>query len=498
MSLQIAKLQANQVSKPKFGSITLFYNGDEEALYYKDSMGDIFPFFSGGGVQGITSANLNDLDISDITNPILTININQVRTVFVDSQFGNDSTGEYQNFRKPYQTIDGAYNELKTQLQFSGESGTVYIRSGHHYSFTQTLGEGMESTFQFEAGCIAEEFGITDNGSLTPCIGKIVGYPQLIGAYFGRPVINLSSTSGSRFYMQCDILSKVGNFGTLFNIESDNIPCSLLVDCNEIYHVDTSGSFVTSMVIWGYGEIILNVKRKFTSNILGYLVRPRPYSPQGVVNYELNCPLVELGANTLLTVIQNGLAGSSIVFNTGLVKASYTPAPIWVTSYAGYFEFNGKIISTGGSSTLFNISGVAGSIFNIKGIFHAETIGTPISIGGTCVVNFEGSVEGTQCTDIINVTSATAIVSIFNSFIKNSGIGNPAIKLNVGCSVDIYNSIIEVEVTAPYSIYATSGVSTPRLHNVRSNKIVDAVTITDLLSPSGFIADANTITPKFY
>ena len=317
------------------------------------------------------------------------------QTVFVDPFLGNDLTGEYQNFNKPFQTINAAQAALVAQLALSGLKGVIYLFPGTYFSETIIFEPFVEIEYHMPSGVILDGVRFRDSGVISPFVASITGEPAIQGSFFNTGFVQMdnASAAGSTFYLEYDSFSKTGSFGwgVIFSQQTNGTPNNITIKGRKTYHQDLSGSIVHTFAFRGdcNYNVILEESPIFIGAGEAGVFRARSGSGiKGVMKGNIQCPGFETTSSCVS--LEDNAEGSVTYIKTGKAFGTSINGVFRCWGEVGRVFWEGDIITSGISRCI-------------------DTRGS-LSVAAPSKVHFKGKCVNTDAlpTSSFNIASQTA------------------------------------------------------------------------------------------
>jgi hypothetical protein len=440
-------------------------------------------------------------------NPLVAVSsgggaVNYGHVFFVDATNGNDSTAAAGNFTKPYLWIYNAMNAAAAASPTSTNRALVYVRAGYYADLGGSNIMALRNyvDIYMEPGVVLDNGTIDDYSNGVEC--KIFGKAVFSNMVYANSAFR--STGPSNIYFEFDSMRCIG---AAIEIGSS---ANVTIDGRYIYSQTLGKGF--GLTLRSSGTMILNISESI--NAWHQTILFKYFGGKCVIN----CPKITIQTgsyygNNYKQVVQcaDFNSGGECTINGNLVNEDTYGYWGGISGMIGRWtgtdnmtlRLNGKITAgdywayyalanTSLSKTIINgdittnhLIGYASNssqvivrnahLINTKS-YSAATAYPVVSMGGSSVVYFE------NCTAY--------------GFGAVTGFTN---KDTAGCTLVVTNMMYSNADGLGYFVVNTASgtpVNNVRLNNVRS-KVPNDTNITDLLSPTGFIADANTLTPNF-
>lgn len=425
--------------------------------------------------------------------------VNYANVLFVDSTNGDDGTALQNDFTKPYASPAIAMIAATSLTPTYYDRTLIYIRRGTYINQYLVLQDYTD--YYCEPGVVFVNSCVYDNSTTVNAnfFGKAT-----FSDFPGIGIVFRANGANSKIYFECDEINSTAGI-----IETGNSASATIVARKMYATTNTKGFGIT---VRGSGTVVINVSESISAWHQTILFKS--FSGKCTVN----CPKLVMatgniygGNNKQVVISADNNTGGQVTINADLVNedaGGYIGGisgmiTRWTATdnlllrvngniYAGDFYGYYALGSTGNSLTVITgditsnqLCGFAsnnskvvirnGNLINKK--TYVPAAGYPVvSMGGSAVVYFENCMaygfgtdtdftwkDTTGCTLVVSNVTYSAL-NATGWFVKNTVGGTP--------------------------------VNNVRLHNVRSQKALHT-NITDLLSPTGFIFDTNTLTPNF-
>jgi hypothetical protein len=473
------------------------------------------------GVQSVTGL---DTDNTDPLNPIVQISVdgttitgdgtpgnplvaagggavNYANVLFVDSTNGNDITAVINDFTKPYQTIAAAISEASTLSSSFNSRALIYIRKGYYSVGTGVLFDYVD--FYSEVGVVIEGgFGrLSDQFSPVPVNVNFMGYADIVNC-------DLYITKASTVNVQVNSMT---NNNALFLIIPTGGVANVTIEANKLYSQGLGTSY--GITIRNSCNVTINIKEKYSA--LYSLLDVRNHGGRIVVN----APKLALadgnpygyGGNFKQVVIIRANQGGEMIINGDLVNEDtvyYGGISAMITRFQdswGTLRVNGNIYS--GDTFGINAQGSsAASRTIVNGDIRTNHLCAYVGNSSQLIVR-NGTLmnwntySAALLYPVLALGGTASGLYVENCTMYSLGTGGAGgINKDTQASTLVVNNVLYsgADTVGFFVINTVAGqpVNNTRFNNVRSSKPLDT-NITDLLSPTGFILDANTLAPNF-
>ena len=428
--------------------------------------------------------------------------VNYANVIFVDNTNGNDGTAVINDFTKPMATIAGAIT-LASGLSSSFNSrALIYIRKGYYSVGTGVLFDYVD--FYSEVGVVIEGgFGrLSDQSAPGPVNVNFMGYADIVNC-------DLYITKASTVNVQVNSMT---NSNALFLIIPASGTANVTIEANKLYSQGLGTSY--GITIRNNSNVTINIKEKYSA--LYSLLDVRNHSGRIVVN----APKLALatgnpygyGGNFKQVVIIRANLGGEMIINGDLVNEDtggyYGGISAMITRFQdswGTLRVNGNIYSgdtfgiNAQGSSLASRTIVNGDIRTNHLCAYVGNSSQLIVRNGT-LMNWN-TYSAALLYPILSIGGTTSGLYVENCTMYSLGTGGAGgINKDTQASTLVVNNVLYsgADTVGFFVINTLAGqpVNNARFNNVRSSKPLDT-NITDLLSPTGFILDANTLAPNF-
>lgn len=409
------------------------------------------------------------------------------KTVYVDSQYGNNTTGTLNRIDLPYLTFASASQYLSGTYP---SGGLVYIKKGIYTEACELLDN---TDYYCEPGVVFSQNGFNDGGGAVS--SNVYGYSQFNGTDATLVALDVQNNSNINFEFD-----SINNLQVAFKISSST------------GNINVNGRYIKSQA--DFGSVV---------------------SIEGGGRFQFDIRDGIIGAYDVI-YIKSGFTGTFSVNSPSIVcdsslnangpQSNYGHAVnVHETTY-GYVTVNSNLSNVsnyiGGNNSAAKIG--SGNV-TINGNLNGNNeIGLYLTSGENGNVTINGDINSSL--EAVKHLGDKIKLKINNSFIKSLGLGSStySIHINSGSqsgtylyNTTIYNgltnsSIIYIQgTTSQFGIYNSlaygNGTSsgyfiygTPSfnvgVHNTRSNKD-NFTAVNDIFSPSGFIYDPYLYLPIF-
>ena len=403
-------------------------------------------------------------------------------------------------FDKPYGDILSAMVDATTLTPNPGNRTLIYVRRGFYNPGTIVLQNYTD--YYCEPGVSINDTSVKDNAQTVD--SRFYGKAQFTG-YPTNNFVLLVQNAFSKVYFSFDeISSQRGAFYT----ENGG---SAVIEGRKVY--TSAANVACGSSFRGSGTVVLNVSEEINSIHQTILFK----SLSGRVT--INCPKLVISTGNLFggnfkQVIQcsDNNAGGTCTVNGNLVNEDIGGYPGGISGMIGRWVsdnmtliLNGNIIagdywaihglgSSAGSRTIIN-----GDVTTNHLITYTQNASTVVFRNGT-LINTQ-TYAGAVGFPVISIGTGSS-VWVENCHMYSGGTGdvnNSAFhKYSNAANLNVYNTVYSGADAIGVFIYNGGAlpVNNARIHNCRSTKPLD-VNVVDLLSPTGFIQDANIVALNF-
>ena len=466
------------------------------------------------GVQSVTGLNT---DNTDPENPIVKVSVDGTtitglgtpasplvatvsgggtstysNVIFVDPINGNNSTGVYNRFDKPFLTIAAAISAAAALVPTQSTRALIYIRRGEYASVNLVLTNYVD--FYCEPGVIFTGASqIIDNG--VAVVSNVYGSLKMITTSTSVRAMTISGAS------YCTI-----EFDSIVSVASAiQLLCT---DANN--RIIIKGNYIFSQAYGGALCVTVRYATNATINITDTIE-----SMHNVVIFRfftgtatVTCPNINLlpgnvqgGAYKNIIGTYDAVGTGKITINGNLVSKDPVNYGSTGSAILCYASANTKLTINGDvyGNVIKAIDGntyTSGKI-EINGNMSSSNLYTVWAYGdgqlvfkNSIIIN-TGSVTGAFAVAI----NGTAKVFFKNCYFYNALTDSSLLVINgVATNLVVDNCQGYSPGTSGNSIATTAGAVTARIHSSRFNKALNG-SVTDLYSPTGMIVDTNTIVP---
>ena len=432
--------------------------------------------------------------------------VNYANVIFVDSTNGNDGTGAVNDFTKPMLTIDGALTLAATLSPFFNNRALIYLRKGYYgvnNQFSPTTFVDYADFYSEPGVVIQGGYGrISDQFSPAPVNVNFMGYADL---------------------NECDIyITKASTINIEVNSIINTCAAFLIIPASGTANFTLTANKISAQGLGAaYGSTIrnssnvtINIREKFEA----------PYCNFFIFNHSgrlvVNCPKIAMttgnpwgyGGTWKQAIKINANLGGEMIFNGDLVNEDtsgyYGGISGMITRFQdswGTLRLNGSIYS--GDTFGINAQGtslasrtiVNGDIRTNHLVAYVGNSSQVILRNGTLMS--WNTYSAALLYPILAIGGTTSGLYVENCNMYSLGTGGAGgINKDTQASTLVVNNVLYSGAdTVGFFVINTIGgqpVNNARFNNVRSSKPLDT-NITDLLSPTGFILDTNTLAPNF-
>ena len=407
------------------------------------------------------------------------------KVVYVDSQYGDNTTGLINRVDLPFLSLASASTAL-TDAYASG--GLIYIKRGIYIEACELIND---TDYYCEPGVIFTQNGFNDGGGAVA--SNIYGYAQFNGTDATLVALDIQNTSNVNFeFDSIDNLQVGFKFNSSGNINVKGRYINSQTDYGSAISIEGSGIFnfdIENGVIGAYD--LVSIKSGFSGQ---FSIK----SPTITCDSSLNGSGAVAGSGHALSVHEN-ITGT-VLINSDLIN---------ISAYSGGNNSAAKIGS--------------GNVTINGNLIGNNEIGLYLTNGDTGNVTVNGNIQSYK--EAIKHLGNKTKLKVNNSLIKSDGLGTSTYSIHVNSAsqsgIYLYNStvyngltnssIIYMQgTTSQLGIYNSLGYSpgtsgnfiygTPSfvvgIHNTRSNKD-NYLAVNDTFAPSGFIYDTNLYLPNF-
>ena len=491
----------------------------------------------GGGVQsvtdngtGVVSVNnadpanpvigFNGVNVDGITitgdgtpgNPLVAVGggggaVNYANVIFVDSTNGNDTTGVINDFTKPLATINAAITLASSTSPDTYNHTLIYVRRGHYGVGTELSPSPFVNYVDFysEVGVVIDGGGFgrfSDQASAVPVNVNFMGYADMINC-------DMFITKASMVNVQ---VNSMNNTNAAFLIIPGSGTANVTIEANKIFSQGLGTAY--GITVRNNSNVTINIKEKFEATYCNFFIAN--HSGRLVVN----CPKIVMttgnpwgyGGTWKQTIKVNANLGGEMIFNGDLVNEDtsgyYGGISGMITRFQdswGTLRLNGSIYS--GDTFGINAQGTSlASRTIVNGDIRTNHLCAYVGNSSQVILR-NGTLMSWNTYSAALLYPALAIggttsgLYVENCTIYSLGTGGAGgINKDTQASTLVVNNVLYSGAdTVGYFVINTVGgqpVNNARFNNVRSSKPLDT-NITDLLSPTGFILDTNTLAPNF-
>lgn len=433
--------------------------------------------------------------------------VNYANVIFVDNTNGNDLTGAANNFTKPMATINAALVLAATLSPAFTNRALIYIRRGYYSVGTQ----GSPTTLVNYADIYSEP-GVVIGGGFNRISDQFSASAVNVN-FFGYADIfqcDFYIIKGSTINIQVN--SIVTDGPVLLAIPGSTLTANITLEANSIYAQGLGTAY--GITIRNITNITINIKEKYSCTYS--LLDVRNHSGRIVVN----APKLALatgnpygyGGNFKQVVIIRANLGGEMIINGDLVNEDtsgyYGGTSGMITRFQdswGTLRLNGSIYS--GDTFGVNAQGTsAASRTIINGDIRTNHLCAYVGNSSQLIVR-NGTLmswntySAALLYPVLALGGTASGLYVENCTMYSLGTGGAGgINKDTQASTLVVNNVLYsgADTVGFFVINTVAGqpVNNARFNNVRSSKALDT-NITDLLSPTGFILDANTLAPNF-
>lgn len=438
-------------------------------------------------------------------NPLVAVGgggaVNYANVIWVDSTNGSDGTGAVNDFAKPMLTINGALSLAATLSPSFTSRALIYLRKGYYVVNTQFSPTTFidYADFYSEPGVIiAGGYGrISDQFSPAPVNVNFMGYADMLNCDF---YIVKASTINIQ-------VNSITNDTPAFLVLPGSDTANVTIEANKIYSQGLGTAYGST--IRNSSNVTVNIKEQYRC----------PYSLFDIRNHSgrivVNAPNLTLtdgningyGGNYKQVVIIRANLGGEMIINGDLVNEeilSYVGSNAGIISRVqdswGTLRINGSIYSgnmfgvnaqgsSAASRTIIN-----GNVRTNNLVCYVASNSSLVFRNGT-LMNWN-TTTGSASYPVMSV-GGNGNIWVENCHIHSLGSASSTVsafwKDTTTSNINVYNTVYSAADTSGSFIRNSAGgqpVNNVRILNCRSTKPLDT-NITDLLTPTGFIQDAN-------
>ena len=461
----------------------------------------------------ITNNSLQNVLVRDVDGSIklrdtTTIGgaVNYGNVIFVDSTNGNDGTGAVNDFTKPMLTINAALSLASTLSPSFTNRALIYLRRGYYGVNDQSSPTTFVdyADFYSEPGVVIQGgYGrISDQFSPAPVNVNFMGYADLYNCDF---YIVKSSTINIQ-------VNSITNDNAAFLVLPGSGTANVTIEANKIYSQGNGTAYGST--IRNSSNVTVNIKQEYSATYSLFDVRN--HSGRIVVN----APKLALatgnpygyGGNFKQVIIIRANLGGEMIINGDLVNEDtggyYGGLSAMITRFQdswGTLRLNGNIYSSdtfginAQGTSLASRTIVNGDIRTNHLVAYVGNSSQVILRNGT-LMNWN-TYSAALLYPILSIGGTTSGLYVENCTMYSLGTGGAGgINKDTQASTLVVNNVLYSGAdTLGFFVINTVGgqpINNTRFNNVRSSKPLDT-NITDLLSPTGFILDTNTLAPNF-
>lgn len=450
-----------------------------------------------GGVTGLTT---NTVGMSVYPNGDGTWTVNYAggssvqysNVLFVDNLKGNNATAQPGRFDLPYSTVSQAAAIAATLSANVYSRVMVYIRSGL-YSGSVNLANYVD--FYSEPGVVF--FGSGNVRDLGVAVtSNFLGYAKFVG----KSSQALFITGNSTVNFQFDYIDNTS--GQSIRIEPPvGGQCEVLIEGNKIFCTTLGVAY--AIAIRRKATVTMNIKSWIWAYHSVFDIRD---NFDGLLT--VNCPRIRLANDNIYGgnfkqafIIYTSTAASKIIVNgdivnemTGFIGGIAGMVTYWGAA-AGYFELNGNIYG-GQTYGLYCSGNQPTGTMVINGSIYSDIQPVWVSSYSNCYVRNGVIMKKSTAAGATVALNQFSKLFLSNTFVYNAQVdGDLIYPVDTTNEVNLYNVVGQSEGVGGFAINSANPV-TVKVHGSRFNKALGA-TITDALTPSGFINDPLVVVPKF-
>ena len=416
---------------------------------------------------------------------------------WVDKTYGNNTTGELGRFDRPFATHLGALTAINLVYDnFSDVNrALIYVRAGN---YTDDIRLRSRIDTYCEPGVIYNPGSrITDvtYGTIDGFVKcSFLGYSSYINPSTSTTNF-LELTSNSDIHCEFDEFDSYS--GPLFFGGSGRV----YFKCRKI---ETKGFFKAGgLSVRNTKHVVLDVVEQMRSSAATIKIR------QFTGTLIVNCPKMIcsnenlLGGNLKQVVLTENATNATCIFNGDMIQEDdavyYGGIGAVVTIWgggAGNYTINGNIYANNSRAGIGQLS--TGALVKHNGNIISKRKVAELNVGTTLFNNSSLVNENTyQATNPV-VSIANSAKAYFQDCLLYNGadVTSGVDITSLSAQVYFYNCLHSGIGTNGWFIFASNVGTTVQIHNTRSNRDLNP-NVSDVLTPTGFIFDANLITPNF-
>lgn len=418
---------------------------------------------------------------------------------WVDKTYGNNTTGELGRFDRPFATYGGALGAINIihGTLTNVNRALIYFRSGS-YGNAGSMNLRSYIDVYCEPGVV---FGVGSR-ILDSTYSSIDGFVE--ARWLGYASYYNPSTSTSTFFElngNSEIhaeFDKIDSFsGPIFmgNTGTAYFKCR---------KVETKGYFQSGGIsVRGSRTVVIDITEQIRSSAATFKIR------QFTGNLVVNCPKMIcsnenfLGGNLKQVLLTETSSNGTAVFNGDMIQeddATYyggigAVVTIW-SGGGGNYTINGNIYANNSRAGIGQLS--TGALVKHNGNIISKRKVAELNVGTTLFNNSSLVNENTYEATTPVISIANSAKAYFQDCLLYNGadITSGVDITSLSAQVYFYNCLHSGIGTNGWFIFASNVGTTVQIHNTRSNRDLNP-NVSDVLTPTGFIFDANLITPNF-
>lgn len=353
--------------------------------------------------------------------------VNYTKVLFVDSVYGNDSTGLAGKFTKPYATIATAYSNGSSQLVGANDRALIYVRAGTYVNVNNVYLSDRVDIY-LEPGCVLQEVSFFDDTST----GKNI-------RIFGRArIINTSTFSVIRILSDATVYFEFDTAVLYTNLVFATLTAKVTVRGRQAYMNYLGGSTQNLFQLRNSASLDAIITDYCKSEYNSVLLARQDNVLGGVIRLE--CPRIEVITGTTTGFTAYGVIYADFAVSTTKITI------IGNIYYSGptYQQTRGAVSTTSSSGCSIYIKGdiYSGNLAAIRTAY--------LTAGGNITV--EGNI--TSGTYLIDTAASGSANVNFSILLKNGTFKSPLPTI-VGEGIKLYIQNALINVTGNTDIFTT-------------------------------------------
>lgn len=428
--------------------------------------------------------------------------VNYANVIFVDGTNGNNGTAVQNDFTKAHQDPTSAMLAATALTPTSTDRTLIYVRRGYYTGGVIVFKDFTD--YYFEPGAVLQDYYFLDNGISVE--SKVFGKLRSIGSPGTNEMIRMTGASSKLVFEFDEIYSTKAAFGIFGGTTATITGRKVFAEClNTGFGMTTRTSGIVSVNITeefaAYHDVISfsSFSGKF------YMACPRIYLHEG--NY--------YGGDFKHVVICRNNSGGEATINGNLIVNNIAGYYAGISGTIGRWTDSNMTLRIYGNLTCENQFGIyglgtsTGSKTIINGDLKTNNLGAYIANNSIAVfrngtlIN-RNTTTGSEAYPVLSLGgSAKYFVENCQMYSEGLGATYPNVsafwKDTTTAQINVYNTTYSGADAVGFFIRNSAGgqpVNNVRIHNCRSTKPLDT-NITDLLAPTGFIQDVNTLAINF-